>query len=113
MSWDIGSVNRGKKLPLHVRRKISETRKKKYIKPWNYGIPRTEQEKKNISESRKGSSTWNKGKKWSKKVILKMSFNRRGIPAWNKGIPRTPEEKDKIRTGALRTWILKNKKVVK
>ena len=55
--------------------------------PWNIGIPQSEEAKRKNSESHKGKTPWNRGKKT-------------GIPPGNKGKkgkPHTEEEKKKMR----------------
>ena len=62
---------------------------------WNKGVPRTEEEKKLISERRKGKGGV-KGKVISEEQRKKQSEAMKGKPAWNKGKPRSEETKRKI-----------------
>ena len=60
------------------------------IVPWNKGIPRTEEEKKNISKSLIGKISWNKGVPCSEETKSKL-----------KGQKRTQETIEKIRQNSL------------
>jgi hypothetical protein len=62
---------------------------------WNKGVPRTEEEKKLMSERRKGKGGV-KGKVISEEQKKKQSEAMKGKPAWNKGKPRSEETKRKI-----------------
>jgi len=52
----------------------------KHPTPWNRGIPRTEEEKKKMSENRKGIRAWNKGKTgvYSEETMRKFSESKKG-----------------------------------
>lgn len=62
---------------------------------WNKGIPRTEEEKKLMSERRKGKGGV-KGKVISEEQKKKQSESMKGKTPWNKGKPRSEETKRKI-----------------
>jgi len=74
----------------------------KHPTPWNRGIPRTEEEKKKMSESSKGIPAWNKGKTgiYSEETIRKMSEARKGKTAGKDnpmyGKEHLPETRRKI-----------------
>ena len=63
---------------------------------WNKGIPRTEEEKKLMSERRKGKGGV-KGKVISEEHREKIRKANTGRTPWNKGKPRSEETKAKIR----------------
>ena len=62
---------------------------------WNKGVPRTEEEKKLMSERRKGKGGV-KGKVISEEQKRKQSEAMKGRTPWNKGKPRSEETKKKI-----------------
>ncbi|MBA7589416.1 hypothetical protein ES708_31501 [subsurface metagenome] len=64
--------------------------------PWNKGVPRSEETRKKISESRKGQIPWNKGIPCSDEIKQNISRGTKGRKAWNKGISRVDETKYKI-----------------
>ena len=68
-----------------VKRKLSESHKGKT--PWNKGkrYTLTEEEKNKIYESRRGKSSWNKGISMSEETKKKLSESLKGRAAWNKG----------------------------
>ena len=66
----------------------------------------SEESRKKISESKKGKTSWNKGKHFSPEICKKISESKKGKPSpmkgkktgkpsWNKGIPMTEEQKKK------------------
>jgi hypothetical protein len=71
------------------------------LKIKNTGKIRTEEMKKRISESKRGTIPWNKGKKgiYNEEVIEKMSIARRGMPSARKGITLNEETKSKVSNG--------------
>lgn len=74
---------------------------KKGCIPWNKGIPRTEKEKKSISESlpdRSGKNNSFFGKKHTEKTKQKMREKRLGGKSWNKGL--TKESDERVERGA-------------
>lgn len=68
-----------------VKRKLSESHKGKT--PWNKGkrYTFTEEEKNKIYESRRGKSSWNKGISMAEETKKKLSESLKGRAAWNKG----------------------------
>ena len=75
---------------------------------WNKGVPRTEEEKKLMSERRKGKGGV-KGKVISEEQKKKQSEAMKGKPAWNKGKPRSEETKRKISETRKRNALNKKK----
>jgi len=75
---------------------------------WNKGIPRTEEEKKLMSERRKGKGGV-KGKVISEEQKKKQSEAMKGRTPWNKGKPRSEETKRKISETRKRNAINKQK----
>jgi len=87
----------GKNHPMYGRHHLPESRKRisekmkgeknpnfgKHPTPWNLGIPRTEEEKKKMSENRKGIPSWNKDKTgvYSEESLRRMSEGRKGKTA--------------------------------
>ena len=63
---------------------------------WNKGLPRTEEEKKLMSERRKGKGGV-RGKVISEEQRRKQSEAMKGKPAWNKGRKMSEEQKAKMR----------------
>lgn len=102
MTWDIGSINRGKSLSQETKLKISTSLKGR--KSWNQGKKWNNKVKQQISESRKGYQAWNKNRPWTKAERKAISEGRKGIVAWNLGIARTAEEKEKMRLAAVKMW---------
>ena len=76
---------------------------------WNKGVPRTEEEKKLMSERRKGKGGV-KGKVISEEQKKKQSEAMKGKPAWNKGKPRSEETKRKISETRKRNALNKKNK---
>jgi len=82
----------GKNHPMYGRHHLPESRKRisekmkgeknpnfgKHPTPWNLGIPRTEEEKKKMSENRKGIESWFKGKHHSEETKRKLSESKKG-----------------------------------
>lgn len=73
MTWDIGSVNRGKHLSEKTRLKISQSRQG--IMPWNLNKHWPEEIRSKISQSMIGQSAWNSGHHWSDSEKLKRSLS--------------------------------------
>lgn len=89
------------------RKKLSDIKKGK--PPNNKGKKLSEETKKKMSESRKGwSGKWNKGRKTSEETKKKMSESRKGRPSWNKGIKYSEETKKK-QSESLKLWWKKRK----
>lgn len=74
----ISKAQKGKKLSLEHRKKLSEAAKKRWKneEPWNKGIPMSEETKAKVSKNRKGI---NKGKKLSEAHCKAISKGRKGI----------------------------------
>ena len=107
----------GKNHPMYGRHHLPESRKRisekmkgeknpnfgKHPTPWNLGIPRTEEEKKKMSENRKGIPSWNKDKTgvYSEESLRRMSEGRKGKTAGKDnpmfGRKHTPETRKIIR----------------
>lgn len=68
---------------------------------WNRGFPQTEDVKKKISESKKGSIPWNKGIPMSDEVKKKVSEAKKGTPSPMKGKTHTDEANEKNRIAHL------------
>ena len=87
----------GRKHSEETKQKLRQINKGKV--PVNKGVPHTLETRKKMSEKNKGRIPWNKGKRgvYSDKTILKISEGHKGRTPWNKGIPRTEEEKEKMR----------------
>lgn len=84
----------GKTLPEEMRKK-SKPFKKGNV-PWNKGVPRTDEEKKNISKAKKGKKLGPKNSLYGKKLTIEerrsrklVDFEKGHIP-WNKGIKGSP-----------------------
>lgn len=60
------------------------------------GFKHTEETKRKMSESAKGRTSPNKGKKMLEETRKLLSERHKGQHAWNKGIPMTEEQKKKI-----------------
>ena len=94
--------NLGKKMPEEQRLKMVGTQHtaEAIEKMKNYQQNRPESVNKKISESKIGSTPWNKGIPRTKEEIDKMSIARKETAklsgAWNKGIPHTTLTKQKI-----------------
>src|SRR5690606_9726415 len=88
--------------------KIKNSENRRGSKNGMYGKKRTDEEKKAISDKKKGIPSWNSGKKldivpWNKGIKTGPT----GKPAWNSGKktgPRSDEFKEKMRQIALESW---------
>ena len=83
--------------------------KKRGIRPWNYGVPITEEQRQKISQSLLGRKSWSKGltketderiaksaKPCAPETKKKISEAKKGQPSKLKGIPLSEEHKAKI-----------------
>jgi len=80
---------------------VSGNKGKKGQIPWNKGIPRTDEEKRKMSESSIGLPAWNEGIPHTEETRLKISEALKGKTPWNKGIEHTDETKQKIKEARL------------
>lgn len=83
----------GYKFTDEQRKRLSDA--KKGIPAKNKGIPASEESKRKNSESHKGKTSPKKGISLSEKTRKKISDSRKGTPAYNRGLKRTEESKNK------------------
>ena len=98
-SWHYGlphemQPNYGKYHSEETKQKISET--KRGTPTWNKGIPLTEECKRKMSESLKGRKSPMEGKHHSEETKRKISETKKGTPAWNKGLHSSQETRMKL-----------------
>jgi len=61
----------------------------------------SDESRKRISDSNKGKSSWNKGKKMSEEHRKKLSESHMGQPAWNKGLSGFPAPIGSFKRGSI------------
>ncbi len=74
---------------------------KKHPNHWSTGKPMSEETKRKVSESKKGSIPWNKGLPMSEETKRKVSEAKKGSVSWNKGKSISEETREKCRLGNL------------
>lgn len=104
----LANFNKGKKASLETRRKISESMKNREL--WNRGkkgiYSKEHLEKMSISQNKRYANTRHSqyGIPRSSETIKKMSEALKGKIPWNKGIPMKQEQKEKVAQWSRKYW---------